>query len=302
MPQHMGMRWGRRVLMTFTALFLLSLYAPFVLMLTLSFTGPSGGPTLPMRGFSAYWYLQLFDLVRAGGIGSSVEYTADVGTQMGSVGAPLLRSLTVSLLTMLVSTTLGLMTALGFRRPFRWATPVFYVILMAAVLPGLTLGLGVLLFAQNFGVDPTWHTTGLATQIVWTYPFAFVIMLITIKRFDQRFEEASQVLGAGPWRTFWSITLPLLSPGLLTAALFTFTLSFDEYSRSFFVVGSEQTLPVLILASTTSRLTPKLYALGALTTVVSVSVIGTYLLLTRTFSRRVRRGATLTSGAPVEVA
>jgi putative spermidine/putrescine transport system permease protein len=278
----------RRLLVTFTALFILGLYTPFIMMFTLSFNGPTGGPMLPMRGLSLYWYEQLLGHGQAGGITQEEEFSADIGAQLGPVSGPIMRSLGLALATMVISTALGVLAAMGFRRRFRGKGVIFVLLLLGAVTPGLALGLGYTLLAQDFGFRLGWLPTGLTAHLVWTLPFSFLIMLIVFNRFDKQIEEASAVLGASPWVTFRKVTLPLVAPGVLTAALFSFTLSFDEYIRSFFSTGADQTLPLLILASLTGRVTPKLYALGSITTLISLAAVGTYVLLSRMNLRRVR--------------
>ena len=93
-------------------------------------------------------------------------------------------------------------------------------------------------------------------------------------------------LGASRLTTFRRITLPLVLPGVIGSALFGFTLSFDEFARSFFSTGSEQTLPLVIYAQFDRQLQPTLYALGTLTTVVSLLAVGSAIALLRYSGRR----------------
>jgi putative spermidine/putrescine transport system permease protein len=240
------------------------LYVPFVLMAILSFQGPNGGPTFPLRGFSTQWYEQVL------GVESGV---AGIGVRLERIGEPLQRSLLLAFMATLVSTSLALVTAIPFRRQFHGSAALFYFLLLGAVTPGLALGVGYALLAQELDLKLSLLTSGLAAHVAWTFPFAFVVMLITFNRFDRALEEASRTLGATEWTTFRRVTLPLVVPGLLTAALFSFTLSFDEYIRSQFAAGVDQTLPLKILGLLGGRVTPALYALGSLTTAVSIVVV-----------------------------
>jgi putative spermidine/putrescine transport system permease protein len=154
------------------------------------------------------------------------------------------------------------------------------------VTPGIILGLGFRLFADQISLPTGWRTTGLLTHIAWTMPFGFIVFLVFLNRFDRTIEEAAAVLGASAWTTFRTVTLPVLAPAVLASLLFGFTLSFDEIQRSSLVLGRDQTLPIAIIGATTVRITPVLYALGSLIALVSFALVAFYLLF---FERERRR-------------
>src|SRR5437763_685017 len=86
-----------------------------------------------------------------------------------------------------------------------------------------------------------------ALFIVFLYaPFAVLAMLAVFNRFDRSVEEAAWSLGVSPARTFRKVTFPLIFPGVLSAMLFSFTLSYDEFSRTLFTAGGQLTLPLAI--------------------------------------------------------
>jgi putative spermidine/putrescine transport system permease protein len=80
-----------------------------------------------------------------------------------------------------------------------------------------------------------------------------------------------------------------MQPAVLTSLLFAFTLSLDEFQRSLLITGTEQTLPLMVMASVTTRVTPTLYALGTLTTLLSFVVVAIYLMLLTSSQRRTER-------------
>jgi len=260
-------------------LFILILYIPFIIMLILSFQGPEGTPTFPLKGTSFYWYKSLF------GISISPEamaMAADEGTALGSYWGPMLRSVALGVMTMGFSTVIGALAAMAIRRPFKGSGLIFYLFLLGIVTPGVSVGLGLAMFFQKVGFTLQWYTTGLIGHLIWTVPFTFLIMLMTFSRFDKTVEEAACVLGASPWTTFRTVTFPIILPGIAVSALFGFTLSFDEFIRTIFLGGSENTLPLLLLASLTVRVTPRLYALGTVTTIFSIIIVISFLVfLTR---------------------
>lgn len=255
----------------FTGVFIFMMYLPFVVMFVLSFNAPTGGTTFPLQGLSLYWYKRLL------GIPVDLVYTAEAGTMQASFGEALLRSVVLAIMTLCISVLLGTLAAQAFRKPFKGSGPMFYLFLLGIITPGVSVGLGLALFYQQLGLTLSWFSTTLTAHILWTLPFSFMIMLIMFNRFDQTIEEAARLLGANEWVTFRTITLPLMLPGIMSSALFSFTLSFDEFTRSLFVTGNDNTLPIMVLSSLTVRITPKLYALGSITTLISFALIISYL-------------------------
>src|SRR5690606_32495643 len=107
------------------------------------------------------------------------------------------------------------------------------------------------------------------------------------------FEEAASDLGASPWQTFVHVVLPMIGPSLLGVGMFGFTLSWDEIARSSQAIGDLNTLPLELQGLTTTVTTPVIYALGTLTTVVSLAVIGATLTTLALLRRRTRLRATV---------
>ena len=272
-------RLSRGIYLIYIAFILVVLYFPFVIMAVLSFQGPRGGHTFPMNGISTIWYWKLFNP------GAVTEYS-DVGEFLGDYLAALRRSLMLAMITAIISTVFGMMAAQVFRRPFRGSSAVFYLWLLGIIVPGTTVSLGLALVFKQLGIPLHWLSTGLAVHVMWTLPFSLVIFLMFYNRFDSSLEDAALTLGAGKWRTFWHVTLPVMQPAVLTSLLFAFTLSLDEFQRSLLITGHEQTLPLMVMASVTTRVTPSLYALGSITTLMSFVVVGLYLwMLSRSLKK-----------------
>jgi putative spermidine/putrescine transport system permease protein len=123
------------------------------------------------------------------------------------------------------------------------------------------------------GWPTNWYSSGLGAHLTWTLPIAFLIMLGIFNRFNPSYEEAARDLGATDPKTFWEIVMPLIAPSLLGVGLLTFTLSYDEFTRTSLVSGQNNTLPLEIFGMTTNVTSPALYALGTLTTLFSASLI-----------------------------
>ncbi len=251
---------------------LFMLYFPFVIMTILSFQGPRGGHTFPMNGVSTVWWWKLFHP-------GAITENSDVGEFLGNYLGALGRSVVLALVVMVLSTVMALLAAQAFRRNFRGSTAVFYLWLLGIIVPGITVSLGLFLFLNRLGITPNWKTTTLGVHVMWTLPFCLIIFLMAFNRFDSSLEDAALVFGANQIQTFWHVTVPVIQPFILSAMLFGFTLSLDEFQRSLLLTGTTldtQTMPVMIMASVTTRITPTLYALGTLTTLLSFVVIGIY--------------------------
>ncbi|MBY5761990.1 ABC transporter permease [Rhizobium leguminosarum] len=264
----------------YTALFLIFLYAPMVVLAILSFqTGPEGGPQFPIIEWSTYWYKHLFGLTPPSRIAPL------------PINEALIRSLVLSVMTMIVSTVLGVTSAQAFRRRIPGSGVVFYLIVLGMMVPGVLVGLGMALVANALGIDRHWWGTAFVLHVVYTYPFAFLVMLAILNRFDQSVEEASWSLGVSPARTFRKVTFPLIFPGVLSAMLFAFTLSYDEFSRTLFASGRDLTLPLAIYGTFSVEVHPNVFAFGVLTTIFSFALLGVYAVLMMLSIRRAKRVA-----------
>jgi putative spermidine/putrescine transport system permease protein len=268
------------VLAVYVALFILFLYGPFIVLTILSFQqGPEGGPQFPIVEWSTYWYRHIFGLTDASRVAPL------------PIGQAMVRSLTLAFATMVVSTVLGVMSAQAFRKKFKGSGIVFYLIVLGMIVPGLLTGLGVALVAKNIlNVDRHWWSTAFVQHVVYTFPFAFLVMLAILNRFDSSVEEASWSLGVSPMKTFRKVTFPLIFPGVLSAMLFAFTLSYDEFSRTL-LSSNEQTLPLAIYGTFAVEIHPNIFAFGVLTTLFSFSLLAVYAILMTLSVRRAKKMA-----------
>jgi len=244
------------LLLAFFCLFVLFLYGPMITIFMLSLQGPNGALTFPMRGFSFYWLGQVFQEQR---VGNFVE--------------PFLRSLLLGTVVMAITIAASVLASMGFRQRFRGSTVIFYMTIASLIVPSILVSLGIGVVFQVMGWPTNWFTSGLGAHLTWTLPIAFLIMLGIFNRFNPSYEEAARDLGATDSKTFWEIVMPLIAPSLLGVGLLTFTLSYDEFTRTSLVSGQKNTLPLEIFGMTTNVTSPALYALGTLTTLFSASII-----------------------------
>lgn len=277
MHQLRPMRYGLAI---YTALFIAFLYGPFIVMGILSFQkGPDGGPQFPIIEWSTFWYKHVLGFAPPSRVAPL------------PIGEALMRSLTLAFATMVVSTVLGTLTAQAFRTKFRGSGFVFYLVVLGMMVPGVLLGLGMALVADQLDVARTWWGTAFVLHVVYTYPFAFLVMLAIFNRFDKSVEEAAWALGVPPGRTFRKVTFPMIFPGVLSAMLFALTLSYDEFPRTLFTGGSDVTMPIAIYGTFAVEIHPNLFAFGVLTTLFSFALLAVYGILMGMSVRRSRAKA-----------
>ncbi len=237
-------------LTTLTALAYLYLFAPILVVVVASFNA-SGLTSFPPTGFTLAWYRELLrdgDLLRA-----------------------LRTSVFVAGLAALSTTVLATLTAWGLSR---WQSPLrrllqayFYLPL---VVPGIVTGIALVFWFRRLGI-PLGYPSVLLAHVVHAFPYALALVLTAFATLDPRLEEASQDLGATPFRTFWRVTLPLVLPGIVGGALLSFTLSFDEFVITFFVTGQGVvTLPLEIYSRIRFLISPVVNAVAAFVLIVSM--------------------------------
>ncbi|GIX13093.1 MAG: ABC transporter permease [Paracoccaceae bacterium] len=266
--------WTFYVLAGLFTLFVIFLYGPMISIFILSFQGPTGGLVFPLRDPGFTWFHALFGQARTGDVGGAFS-----------------RSLPLALVVMVLTVLISVSAGFAFRRRFRGASAIFFTAITSLIVPGLVLSIGILVtFREVFGLPVRWYSSGLAAHLTWTLPFGLLIMFAVLGRLNPSWEEAAHDLGASRWQTVSQVLVPIVFPGMIAVALFGFTLSYDEFPRSWLTVGSKNTLPIEIWTMTTNVTSPALYALGTVTTAVSFVVIaialGSIWVIQRRRSRR----------------
>jgi spermidine/putrescine transport system permease protein len=166
------------------------------------------------------------------------------------------------------------MAARAFTRyRFTGRRPMLVLMVLPLVVPGIILGIALLVMTSWAGIPLSLFTIG-AAHVLITTPFATFVMISRLDGFDANLEEASRDLGESGWMTFWRVTFPLAFPGIVASLLLTFTESFDEFILAFFLAGDESTLPLFIWSQLRfPRNLPVVLALGACILLSSFVVI-----------------------------
>lgn len=280
---------GYRLLALFFTLFVVFMYGPMLVIVVLSFQGPQGGLTFPLRGLSLHWFREL-----AAGLG------------VVDIGAALRRSLGLGLAVMLFTVAFSVLAGLAFRKKLAGGNTLFFVVVASLIMPSIIVSLGIGLefrlldagikkMLELFGMQQTLdgygtalglYTSALGAHLTWTLPFGLLIMFAVFNRFNPAFEEAARDLGASPWQGFRHVVLPLIAPAVVGIGMFGFTLSWDEIARTSQAIGNVNTLPLELQGLTTTVTTPAIYALGTVTTLISFIVMGLAMGLVKLLGRR----------------
>ncbi len=200
-------------------------------------------------------------------------------------------SLIVAISSTIVSTVLGTAVALALDRyRFKGRRALDGTVYLPIVIPDITMAVMLLVFfAEAFKLIDTFGprltlgvTTVALSHIAFNISFVAVVVRARLDQFDRTLEEAARDLYATPWRTFRSVTLPLIAPGIAAGALLALTLSLDDVVISAFTAGpGATTLPVYVFSSIRQGVTPELNAISTLMLAASITLVVASLALQR---------------------
>jgi spermidine/putrescine transport system permease protein len=230
----------------------LFLYAPIAILIVFSFN--RGRQTAVWEGGTLEWYRSLVhnDLMLAA----------------------MRNSLIVGLASTAVATVIGTLVALALGRyRFRGEGVTRGLLYLPVIIPEIVLGaalvtfFGVLAFRLSL-------TTVVIAHIVFSISYVAIVVRARLAGFDRSLEEAALDLGARPFATFWRVTLPLITPGIVAGALLAFTISIDDYVITSFVAGvGATTLPLQIYSMLKVGVTPEVNAVSTLLLAVTIVLI-----------------------------
>lgn len=183
------------------------------------------------------------------------------------------RSLKLAVVTMVVAPLLALLAVLSYRKTAYKALFVGAMILPLFV-PGVVQGFSLLMLFKQFGFGQAFVSTAIG-HVIWAFPFAFLVILTSMSTVREDVLLASADLGANEFETFRHVILPQIKPGLISAIIFSFVLSFNEFSRTVYLQFGENTIPTYVFAKLQVELSPEVFAIAGLTVVLSFALIAT---------------------------
>lgn len=225
-------------------------------------------PSLPMGGLTLEWFGKVLD--------------------DASVSRGLQNSVTVALCTAIIATTLGFAGAyVDYRYQFRGKNFYIGLITLPPLVPVVILGLGMLTFQSRIGLAGTLPGLVVA-HIAYCTPFALALIRMRLAVLDPDVEAAAWNLGATQASTLKSVVLPFCLPSIVACLFLTAAISFDEYMIAWFVGGTNETLPVRVLAMLQGQVSPQINAVGSIVFAVSIAMIVASQLLANSRARRNR--------------
>jgi spermidine/putrescine transport system permease protein len=225
---------------------------------------------LPFDGFSLDWYGKLLENANA--------------------RVALINSTVIAFATMIASTIFGTMAGIVAVR-YRFLGKKAFLGLSAAPLafPQLLLGIVLLLW---FSVAGRWLDfnngviTAIIGHVVYITPFAMVIVAVQVFNFDATLEDAARDCGAGDWEVYRYVTIPLLWPGIFSAAIFAFLLSWGNFYLTYSLAGSTRTLPTFVFSGSATGSSPLYPAMATVVFVPGILLV----MLADGLRRRAARG------------
>lgn len=228
------------------------MFLPVAVVVLLSFNANQFG-SFPMTGLSLRWFEALWN--------------------NDAVMRAFRTSLVLGLMTAVISTTLGILASLALVRYDLPGKNLITTALIAPILvPEVVLAVALLLFLNWLGIGKSFALL-LAGHVIFTLPFVILVVQARLVSIRRDVEEAALSLGASPVQTFFSITLPLLTPAVAAGALFAFTISFDDITGTlFWKPGGVETVPTQIFSMLRNSISPEINALGTVMICLTVGL------------------------------
>jgi spermidine/putrescine transport system permease protein len=234
----------------FTGVVIAYLFVPIIVMIAFGFNDPVGRFNFVWNEFTFENYTTLFEIR---------ELTDS-----------LKNSLVVASISTVISTIIGTLIALALTRyRFRGRSGLNLFLFVPMASPEVVLGVSLLALFVTLGVG-----RGLTTIIIAHIAFSISYVVVTVKArtsgLDTNLEDAAQDLGATPMTSFWTVTFPLIFPGILAAGLLAFVLSLDDYVITVFNAGSTSTLPLWIFGASRIGVPTQVNVMGTLIFMIGV--------------------------------
>lgn len=230
----------------------LFLYAPIIVLIVFSFN--EGRTRGNWEGFSLVWYEALIEDEE---ILSAVRNT-----------------LIVAIVTTIVSTVIGTLGAIGISqyRP-KNRKRVLAMNQIPVINPDIVIAVGLMVLFRSLTFDFGLFTLTLA-HIAFTVPYVILAVLPKLKQMPPALPEAAMDLGATPMQALWRVVIPQIRPGIITGALFSFTLSIDDFVISFFTTGNGiETVSTMVFAMARRGINPVINALSTIMFVIMLLLL-----------------------------
>lgn len=246
---------ARHVILVLGLLVLLYMAVPVLVVILMSFNEPAGRNTYTFDAFT---------LANWGDICGPYQLCSSV-----------VLSLKIALLSTVVATALGTLMAFAMvRHRFRGRAAANVFIFLPMATPEIVLGSSLLALFVNAGLS---GKLGFWTIFVAHVMFCLSFVVVTVKArlagMDPRLEQAAADLYANEWQTFWRVSFPLVFPGILSAALLSFALSFDDFIITNLNAGQAVTFPMFVWGANTKGIPPQINVIGTIMFVIALTIV-----------------------------
>jgi spermidine/putrescine transport system permease protein len=204
--------------------------------------------------------------------GFTTEYWSSAFS-LPDLNEALFTSLRLAALATAISTAIGTLMAIALvRHKFHGRRAANLLIVIPMATPEVVIGASLLSmfiyasFALGFG-------TLLIAHVMFSISFVVVVVRSRLIGFDRHLEEAAMDLRANEWRTFQKVTLPLLAPAILSAALLGFALSIDDFVVTYFNAGSETTFPLYVWGAAKIAVPPQVNVIAGAIFVIALLIL-----------------------------
>ena len=247
-----GERSEGKMLGWYTRIVIAYLFLPVIVMIAFGFNDTAGRFNYAWQGFT-------------------LEYFApDRLFEFQELNVALRNSIVIAALSTLVATVLGSLIALALtRHRFFGRSGLNLFLFLPMATPEVVLGVALLALFVTLNL-PRGFVTIMIAHIMFSISYIVVTVKARTSGFDRHLEDAAQDLGASPWTSFWTVTFPLILPGIIAASLLAFVLSIDDYVITSFNAGSTITLPLWIYGASRIGIPQQVNVLGTLLFVIGV--------------------------------
>lgn len=236
------------------------LLSPLFLVVLFAFSSKAVS-NFPITGLSLRWWRQMAELDT---FWLALENSLIIGLAVGVLAA-----------------IIGTMAALGLAgMPQRRAQMTMAILALPLMLPPLFLGVMLLVWYLflGFGLG---LTTVVLSHLLFALPFVIIVVYARLATFDTTIVDSARDLGASPLRAFLTVTLPVIQPVVIGAGLMAAALSIDDFILTSFTIGGGNTLPLLVMSTLRTSVTPMTNAIGTLLIVLSIASTLIALALTK---------------------
>ena len=277
-------KWGYRLKWIYMLLVVTALMLPVFFVMYISFNENGFGAR--DYDFTFEWYGLIFsDLLMIDALAST---------------------LILSFTTVMIVVPMGLITAKLYKQT-QYPLAIVTLMLSPLFVPSDILGAALLVFFKNLnlifmifgewvGVNwfETWFDLGYSSAviglIIYTLPYVFIVILITMGRYREEQTEAARSCGATAWQAFWHVEFPQIKAGVFSSCAFTVILCFNEYTRTSLLKGGFDTFTTVLVSQMLNEgMSEQSYAMSSLVSYIAIAVIGSIIVFTLARSERLER-------------